>query len=138
MLPEKHLYYWKLYVYTLHILLKTDLTHAEIDKADSMLHEFVEGIQEIFGKEAISYNLHIFTHLAETCSSWGALWTHSTFPPECGNKHLLNATHCSKGVVHQIVRHSQIISATSIIEELSIHTFLPVYSSTANTYIQRK
>ena len=46
-------------------LVKTDITIVEIDKADDNLHLFVAEVQEIFGIEAMTYNIHSLTHLGE-------------------------------------------------------------------------
>ena len=69
-----------------------------------MLHEFVAKTEEYFTADAMTFNVHQLLHIAESVLNWGPLWAHSAFAFESGNCELLQAIHCAKGVILQIVR----------------------------------
>lgn len=114
---EKLLKHWSLIVESLHILLKTDITYAELDEADRMLHEFVCGTEQLYSKSAMTYNIHQLLHIAQSVCNWGPLWAHSTFSFESGNHHLLTAIKCAKGVNQQILRYLNMQRSINILEK---------------------
>lgn len=109
--------YWTLFVAALHILLQTEISLAEIDKADEMLHEFVYKTQEYFGISAMTSNIHALLHLSQSVLDWGPLWAHSAFAFESGNHDMLQAIHCARGVNTQILRNINVNRSTLILEK---------------------
>ena len=43
------------------------------------LVQFVVQIEELYGMEYISYNVHQLTHLADAITKWGPLWSHAAY-----------------------------------------------------------
>lgn len=109
--------YWTLFVESLYICLQTDINDADLNRADEMLHIFVFKTQQYFGKTAMTYNVHQLLHLVKSVYNWGPLWSHSAFAFESGNHQLLQAIHCAKGVILQILRFININSSTFVLEK---------------------
>lgn len=61
------------------ILCKPSMTFLEIDKACAMLTEFSDGFEEIYGKGAITMNIHLLRHYADMIKISGPLWANSLF-----------------------------------------------------------
>ncbi|CAD6220037.1 GSCOCG00011542001-RA-CDS, partial [Cotesia congregata] len=78
-LPNKFVTHWSLLVEGISILLKTSITEVDVYCAQRNLFQFVKETEELYGKEHISFNLHLLTHLPESVLDWGPLWTHSAF-----------------------------------------------------------
>lgn len=129
-LEKDKLRHWCLLVESLHILLQTDLTFADIDKADEMLHDFVFGVQDLYSKTDMTFNVHQCLHIARSVANWGPLWAHCTFAFENANRLLLKAIHCSKGVNQQIVRYINMQHSVQILEE----AITPHSSETVSKY----
>ena len=58
---------------------------SEIEYAKKCLIGFIDGVEEFYGKEHISFNVHLLAHLSRSVRNWGPLWTHSAFPYENAN-----------------------------------------------------
>lgn len=108
--------HWFLLVNSLYGLLKTSVSIEELDKIDESLHKFVLGVERLYGKRCMTYNVHQLLHITESVYNWGPLWAHSTFPFESGNNKLLKAIHSAKGINEQIVRYTNIRYSISILE----------------------
>lgn len=115
---DEILQHWFLLVNSLHGLLKTSLSIDELDQIDESLHKFVLGVERLYGKRCLTYNVHQLLHIARSVYNWGPLWAHSTFPFESGNNKLLKAIHSAKGVNEQIVRYINISYCISILERV--------------------
>ncbi|KAL7295125.1 hypothetical protein TKK_0011592 [Trichogramma kaykai] len=110
------LQHWLLFVESLYIILKANITLQELEKADEMLHLFVAKTEELFHPPSMTFNVHQLTHLCRQVSNWGPVWCYSTFPFESGNRGILQAIKCAKGETHQIVRYLNIIHKTRVLK----------------------
>lgn len=90
---------------SLYILLQDEIETEEVNKANTMLHNFVEQTQHYFGKIAMTFNIHSLLHLPEAVLNWGPLHCQSTFGFESANRYLLRAIKSAKGATMQISRH---------------------------------
>lgn len=86
----------------IYLLLQKEITFEQINSADEMLMEFVVRFQMLFGETAMTFNIHLLTHLAKAVKYWGPLWAHSAFPFENANGNLLRLVHGTKNVTKQI------------------------------------
>ena len=109
--------HWALLVESLHILLKTDITFAEIEKADLMLHDFVANVEKLYSKTALTYNVHQLLHVAQSVADWGPVWAHAAYCFETANCILLNAIKCGKGVKEQIIRFIHIQHNMNLLQD---------------------
>lgn len=116
-LPAHLLKYWSLLVESLFTLLKTEISYDELANVSKMLEAFVKDTEHYFGKSSMSFNVHQLLHVTDTVKQWGPLWAHSAFAFEAGNHKLLQAIHCGKGVVLQILRFINISNAATILEK---------------------
>ncbi|XP_031789054.1 uncharacterized protein LOC116418010 [Nasonia vitripennis] len=116
LLEDEIVEYWTLLVNSLYILLKDCITMEELDNADRMLHEFNLKTEKLFTKKAMTFNVHQLLHISASVYNWGPLWSHSTFPFESANHHLLQTIHCANGVNLQIVRYLNYQKCLNILE----------------------
>ena len=102
-LNKKLLNHWLLFAESVYILLKSDISIDDLNKADEMLHKFVAKTQEYFGEIAMTYNVHQLEHLSKSVVDHGPLWAHSTYSFESANHYLLKAIKSANGIAQQIV-----------------------------------
>lgn len=103
-LPKKYFTHWALLVEGISILLGDNITREQIAHAHDALVYFVGGFECLYGKENMSFNIHLLLHLSESVTNWGPLWAHSAFLFEDYNGHLLNQVKSSKAVPLQICK----------------------------------
>lgn len=65
---------WSFFVRALYYDKPTRDMIEEQVKLDDILHEFLRNYQDKFGKEQITYNLHIIEHAQESVNRTGPLW----------------------------------------------------------------
>lgn len=119
---ETILQHWSLLVESMHGLLTTSISIVQLDAIDESLHKFVFDVETIYGKRAMTFNVHQLLHISKSVYNWGPLWAHSTFPFESGNNKLLHAIHSAKGINQQIVRYANVQCNVFILEnKISSH-----------------
>lgn len=62
-----------------YILCKKTIDHDELEKSCEMLGDFVNEFEAIYGKNAITNNLHLLTHYKDMIKNCGPLWSYSLF-----------------------------------------------------------
>lgn len=77
--PKKYVDHWSLLIDGISILIKTSILKSEIYYAEQCLLKFVQGVEQLYGIEHLSFNIHLLTHLAQSVLNHGPLWTHSAF-----------------------------------------------------------
>lgn len=85
LMSQKYYNHWHLFVSALHILLKNEITEDELTKAEQSLTQFVSMMEELYGEEFMTFNVHLLTHTCTYVKYYGALWAWSTFPFESFN-----------------------------------------------------
>ena len=70
-LPSNHIECWRRFVLACQILCKQKLTITEIDTADLLLLRFCERVQELYGKSAVTPNMHLHCHLKDIILDFG-------------------------------------------------------------------
>ncbi|XP_044019218.1 uncharacterized protein LOC122859593 isoform X2 [Aphidius gifuensis] len=100
--PNKFVRHWSLLVDGVSILLKESIQKNEIDYSEKCLLDFVRGVERSYGKEQVSYNVHLLTHLAQSVRDLGPLWAHSAFIFENFNQQIKKSVKSSNGVAKQI------------------------------------
>ena len=63
LLPTEHLECWRHFVLACRILCKNGWTTTELDVADLLLLRFCNRVQELYGKDVITPNMHLHCHL---------------------------------------------------------------------------
>ena len=79
LLAQPYLEHFSILVESLHILLNKKISRDELELVDSYLTEFVSRFQTLYGIAAMTFNVHLLTHLTKSVQMWGPLWTHSAF-----------------------------------------------------------
>ncbi|XP_024872804.1 uncharacterized protein LOC112455238 [Temnothorax curvispinosus] len=103
-LPNKYLRHWSLLVNAMNILLQDSITQTALATARSLLIKFVVKLQSLYGKEAMTYNVHLLLHLWKSVENFGPLWAHNTFVFENVNRLLLKNKHSPARIIPQFTR----------------------------------
>ncbi|XP_066274298.1 uncharacterized protein [Branchiostoma lanceolatum] len=114
-LPTKYYEHYALLVSAMYILLKDSITEADLQKADDLLKQFVEGYgkQHMYGSTRVSLNVHSLLHYVNTVRELGPLWAHSCFFFEDVNGQVLRLIHGTQGVEEQVLRAVAILQKFS-------------------------
>lgn len=62
-----------------YILCKKEINRNELRRATAMLNEFSSEFQEIYGKGAVTMNVHLLNHFHIMVENCGPLWSYSMF-----------------------------------------------------------
>lgn len=99
--------YWNhlfLLVFGIYTLLQEKIQMVDIDNAEKALKKFVMEFQKLYGKENMTFNVHLMTHISASVRNWGPLWATSTFSFESFNGTLLKYFNGTTHVQQQIVK----------------------------------
>ena len=64
---------WRLFVSACRLLCRPVITRDEVNQADTLLLQFCQRIEQLFGKEIITPNMHMCCHLKECILDYGPL-----------------------------------------------------------------
>lgn len=101
-LPVRYVDHFQLLSAAIYILLGTNITDNDLDEAEKKLRKFVEQFEQYYGKASMRLNVHILSHLVESCRKAGPLWTHSMFCFENYNGEIRKFINGNTDVVKQI------------------------------------
>lgn len=96
--------HWQLLVTACHILLKKKQSIEEIVRANDVIKNFVAITEKLYSKSAMTYNVHILSHLCQSVIDWGPLFAHNCYTFVSGNGNIVKMIKSSQGVLHQINR----------------------------------
>ena len=96
---------------------KVGIKRDDIQYAQNLLNSFVYESEELYGMEAMTFNLHLLTHLPKYVLRFGPLWTHSCFPYERYNGIILNGCHGKSYYLEQIAQESRKLEFVSFLEK---------------------
>lgn len=103
-LIDKHVYnHWLLLVHGITLLLGNEVTGNDLKEAELALKKFVFGVENIYGRAELSYNIHLLIHLPQAVRYWGPLWAHSCFLYEDSIGRLKRFHHGTRGEANQIL-----------------------------------
>lgn len=84
-LKKKYLDHFILLSSSIHKLLATKISNEDISLVEDSLNQFVKEYEEYYGKESMTMNIHLLTHIAFCVKNLGPLWTQSMFSFESNN-----------------------------------------------------
>ncbi|KAK3925287.1 60 kDa chaperonin [Frankliniella fusca] len=84
-------------------LLKGSVSVEEVKETHLLIISYQIEYQEYFGKDSMTYNIHLLKHVCPAVLKFGPLWTHSSFPYEGQNRHILQLQTSPYCVVKQII-----------------------------------
>lgn len=102
-LEKKYHEHMCLLVNGIFLLLKDEILKNDLKEAMDNLSKFVYEVEELYGKSAMTFNVHQLLHLPQSVRQLGPLWSHSTFVFESGNGTLLNLISDANGVPLQVI-----------------------------------
>lgn len=114
---EEYLKHWLLLVNAMHLLMKDEITEAELTVAHNLLMQFVQQTEGLYGKQAMTFNVHQLRHLCQSVRDWGPLWCHSGYVFESGNGKIVKMVHAGNGVLSQICRNLSIRESIRIMKK---------------------
>ncbi|KAH8027984.1 hypothetical protein HPB51_012254 [Rhipicephalus microplus] len=101
-LPTVYRTHFTLLVKAVFALLKNVVLEGEICSAEKFLSLFVQQVAKLYGKNAMTFNIHQLLHLMKATRMFGPLWSTSTFPFEDGISKALQLVSSAKYVPVQI------------------------------------
>ncbi|CAG9773385.1 unnamed protein product [Ceutorhynchus assimilis] len=105
-LHNRYLQHFALLQKSIFILLQTNIEQYDLSQCDKYLKQFVKDFETFYGPSAMTFNVHLLTHLVECVTYCGPLWAMSTFPFESNILNLKNFVTGPTGVKWQIVYKS--------------------------------
>lgn len=117
LLPRKYVQHLALLVTAITIFLQDSISPAMLDYAHESLVRYVVQFQELFGKQAMTFNVHLLLHFTKGVANWGPLWTHTAFPFENANRLLLAMKTSPTHVAYQIARRFILYKSLSTASE---------------------
>ena len=108
--------HWEYLVEGFYILMKDSISFEDICLANHNLRQFVALTEYYYSKDAMTYNIHQLTHLAQSVLNWGPLWAHHGYFFESGNGQIIKHIHAAKGVISQICRNISLKEGLRILE----------------------
>ncbi|XP_034143075.1 uncharacterized protein LOC117592904 [Esox lucius] len=104
-LPARFWNHLFLLVFGIYTLLQDKIKTRSILMSELALKKFVIDFQRLYGKDNMTFNIHLLTHSTQSVKHWGPLWATSTFAFESNMGTLLKYFHGTQYVPSQIARH---------------------------------
>jgi hypothetical protein len=101
-LPQKYLCHWKLLVNAVFYLLSSSIRKSMLTGIHAKLCDFASQMSALYGKEHITYNVHLLTHLCGTVRDAGPLFCTSAFAFESHNQKMLKLFNGTTHILDQI------------------------------------
>lgn len=71
--------HFRLFSAAIYLLLQIEISEEDVQKAERLLDKFIKEFEDIYGKDAVTMNLHLLGHLPNLVRKAGPLWAYSTF-----------------------------------------------------------
>lgn len=97
---KKYAEHWALLVEATRILISPKITKRQLILANKKIADFIKKTQILYGRKAMTNNVHELKHLVQSVIDWGPLLFHSCYPFVAGNGIILEIIKSSNGVVH--------------------------------------
>nr|XP_033967044.1 uncharacterized protein LOC117467508 isoform X2 [Pseudochaenichthys georgianus] len=103
-LPQVFYQHWLILVTFMFLLCKDIITTEELKRCEKLVVDFVKQFETLYGKQNVSFNVHLCLHLPESVNNWGPLWAHSGYIFESFNGEILKLFHGTQCVPLQIMK----------------------------------
>jgi len=103
--------HWAILVDCIGTLLGAGISCAQMISCERRFKIFVADLQQLYGEQHMSFNVHQLLHIVQSCRDWGPLWSHSAFIFEDFNAVLLKMIRGIQGVPMQILQTFCLIRA---------------------------
>jgi len=78
------------------------ISYADIDYLSTCINNLVCTLEQLYGLEHMSYNVHLLLHMPDCVRHWGPLWCYSAYSFESANGLFLKLFHGTQAVAKQI------------------------------------
>lgn len=102
MLDNIYIDHFQLLSSSIYSLLKETVSIEDIEQATEKLNKFSNEFERLYGKENITYNVHLLKHIPESVKQLGPLWCQSAFGFEANNGVLVRSNRASKSILHSM------------------------------------
>ena len=102
-LPSEYVHHWSLLVFSVHVLLQSEIDLHMLPVAEEALRTFYCRIPDLYGLQACTADMHSLSHLTAFVKKWGPLWGYSLFGFENMNGHIKKMFHGTGQVIDQLV-----------------------------------
>ncbi|KAK1166316.1 hypothetical protein AOXY_G12915, partial [Acipenser oxyrinchus oxyrinchus] len=103
-LQGRFFYHWCQLAEGVATLLREEVTSEDVEHCEKIFTHFVVLMEDLYGIEHVTYNVHLTLHLAKSVCDWGPLWAHSAFAFESYNSSLLDFVKGTQGVPQQMCK----------------------------------
>lgn len=105
LLPSLYFNHWLLLAFAVYSLTKSSINMSDLENAHVALCEFVLHMEPLYGKENVSFNIHLLTHLAESVRRHGPLSLTSAFNFESNGGQLLKLFNGTQHLAVQVTEN---------------------------------
>lgn len=102
LLNMKYLEHFRLLSSSIYLLLKKNISNADIAKAETQLSKFASKFEDLYGKSNVTMNLHLLNHLVMNVKNLGPLWAQSMFAFEANNGVIVKSNTCNDNILNQL------------------------------------
>lgn len=74
-LPTEHLQTWKVFVKACSMICKRSISKTDCHTAEKLLIQFCKSVEKLYGKEAITINMHLHCHLTDCILNFGPVYS---------------------------------------------------------------
>ena len=103
-LPEKYWKHWAKLVAVAQILSSNSISKKDLEEANTLIIEYTVEFQQIFGKQHMTYNLHLLLHVIRSVRMFGPIQGYDAFSFENENRLLLKLKTSPTEVTVQIAK----------------------------------
>ena len=103
-LPQQHYKCWQKFVMGCFYLCRRSITDVDSKIADLLLMKFCKEVEELYGKEAITPNMHLHGHLIECINDYGSVYGFWCFSYERYNGILGNFPNNKRKIAAQLMK----------------------------------
>ena len=75
LLGDEHVECWRLFVLSCRLLCKRPITVSDVTLADLLLVQFCQRVEQLYGKKAITPNMHMHLHLKNILLDYGPVYS---------------------------------------------------------------
>lgn len=105
-LSIQYLEHYALFITTMYLLSKTNISLKDLEKCEKDILNFVAFVEIHYGVSAMTFNVHLLLHAVKNVKWSGPLWATSAFPFESFIFILKNHVNGPKGVDQQMANKS--------------------------------
>lgn len=115
-LPTKYFNHWCQLPSALAILMQNSVTKSDLAYGDRYLKTFVSEIDNLYGKEHVTFSIHLLIHFAKSIEDFAQAFCHSAFIYEAENADIKSLVKSSNGAIFQICKGVQLNVALKNLE----------------------